>query len=496
MALSISLTKGELAVLDTDAVAVWVTEGELAKQKHLAQIVAAFGDSLVELATLRGFRGKANSVLDVPTLGKLPTRRLVLVGVGAKKNLSSGVALRKYAAVASRVAQNGRAKTLSLVAPGKLTAEGARALAEGCTLGCYRFTKYLTGDRVPKSALSEVALVKTEGRPTAAERRAIDTGAEVAAGVCLARDLVNEPANELTPEAMAQHARAVAKAGKLKIKVLDKAALKKAGMMLHYAVGQGSANEPRFIHMTYVPKRAKKKLVFVGKGITFDSGGLCIKPAGGMEEMKTDMSGAGAIIGLMAAVAAVKPNVEVHGLVAAAENMPDAEAYRPGDVFKSLDGKTVEIINTDAEGRLVLADALAYARGLEPDAIIENSTLTGACMVALGKTCAGFMTHDAGLAKAVNTAATEAGETFWQLPLLSDLRDGLKSSIADLKHTGERWGGAITAGLFLTEFVGDVPYVHCDIAGPSHASKPRGIYPQGGTGVPVLTFLRMIENVR
>ena len=260
--------------------------------------------------------------------------------------------------------------------------------------------------------------------------------------------------------------------------------------------GQGSANEPRFIHMSYVPKRAKKKLVFVGKGMTFDSGGLCIKPAGGMEDMKTDMSGAAAIIGLMAAVAAVKPNVEVHGLVGAAENMPDAAAYRPGDVFKSLDGRTVEIINTDAEGRLVLADALAYAKGLEPDAIIENSTLTGACMVALGKTCAAYMTDDPALAKAVNTAATQAGETFWQLPLLRDLRDGLKSSIADLKHTGERWGGAITAGLFLTEFVGDVPYVHCDIAGPSYASKPRGIYAQGGTGMPVLTFLRMIENVR
>jgi len=494
MALSISLNKGELALLDTDAVAVWVTEGELGKQKQIAPILAAFGDSLLELAKLRGFKGKADSVLDVPTLGKLPAKRVIFIGVGAKRNLNSSIVLRKYAAVASRVAQAGRAKSLSLAGPPKGGAEAVRAISEGCTLGSYRFTKYLTGDRQPKSALEEIVLIKTEGRPTAAERRALDLGGAVGAGVCIARDLVNEPANELTPEAMAQRARSVARAGKLKIKVLDKAAIKKAGMLLHYAVGQGSANEPRFIHMSYVPKRAKKKLVFVGKGLTFDSGGLCIKPAGGMEEMKTDMSGAAAIIGLMAAVAAVKPNVEVHGIVGAAENMPDAEAYRPGDVFKSLDGKTVEIINTDAEGRLVLADALAYAKALEPDAIIENSTLTGACMVALGKTCAGFMTDDAGLAKDVNAAASEAGETFWQLPLLKDLRDGLKSSIADLKHTGERWGGAITAGLFLTEFVGDVPYVHCDIAGPSYASKPRGIYPQGGTGVPVLTFLRIIEN--
>ncbi len=496
MALSISLTKGDLAALETDAVAVWVAEGDLAKQRHISAITDSFGETLLELATLRGFKGKADSVLDVPTFGKLPAKRVLFVGVGAKRNLTSTVALRKYAAIASRAAQAGRAKSLSLATPVKTTPDAVRALAEGCALGTYRFTKYLTGDRQPKSTLAEVALVKTEGRLTVAERRAVDLGVEVAAGVCLARDLVNEPPNELTPEAMAQHARRVSREGKLKIKVLDKPALKKAGMMLHYAVGQGSANEPRFIHMSYVPKRAKKKLVFVGKGMTFDSGGLCIKPAGGMEDMKTDMSGAAAIIGLMAAVAAVKPNVEVHGLVGAAENMPDAAAYRPGDVFKSLDGRTVEIINTDAEGRLVLADALAYAKGLEPDAIIENSTLTGACMVALGKTCAAYMTDDPALAKAVNTAATQAGETFWQLPLLRDLRDGLKSSIADLKHTGERWGGAITAGLFLTEFVGDVPYVHCDIAGPSYASKPRGIYAQGGTGMPVLTFLRMIENVR
>ena len=494
MALSISLTKGEIAALDTDAVAVWVTEGDLEKQKHLAGVIEAFGGALLALATLRGFNGKADSVLDVTTLGKLPAQRLLLVGVGAKRNLASSVALRKYAAIASRAAQNGRAKSLSVVTPVKPTAELLRALAEGSALGSYRFTKYFTGDRKPKSALGSVAFVKTEGRVTAADRRAVELGKEVAAGVCLARDLVNEPPNELTPEAMAQHARAVARAGKLKIKVLDKVGLKKAGMMLLYAVGQGSVNEPRFIHMSYVPKRSKKKLVFVGKGVTFDSGGLCIKPAGGMEEMKTDMAGAAAIIGLMAAVAALKPDVEVHGLVATAENMPDADAYRPGDVFKSLDGKTVEIINTDAEGRLILADALAYAKGLSPDAIIENSTLTGACMVALGKTCAGFMTDDAGLAKEVNVAASQAGETFWQLPLLSDLRDGLKSSIADLKHMGDRWGGAITAGLFLAEFVGDVPYVHCDIAGPSYASKPRGIYPQGGTGVPVLTFLRLIEN--
>ena len=246
--------------------------------------------------------------------------------------------------------------------------------------------------------------------------------------------------------------------------------------------------------MTYKPAgKAKKRLVFVGKGLTFDTGGICIKPAAGMEEMKGDMGGAANVIALMRAVAAVKPNVEVHGLVAAAENMPDGNAYRPGDVFGSLDGKTVEIINTDAEGRLVLADALAYGRALQPDMMLDNATLTGACVVALGPTVSGFFSNRDDLADHFRAAAKSAGEAMWQLPLVEDLRDGLKSDWADIKHMADRWGGSITAALFLREFVGDVPWVHVDIAGPSMANKPYDVYAKGGTGHGVLTYLALID---
>jgi leucyl aminopeptidase len=266
-------------------------------------------------------------------------------------------------------------------------------------------------------------------------------------------------------------------------------------MKLHYAVGQGSTNEPRFIHLSYVPKKKKKKVVFVGKGLTFDSGGLCIKPAPGMGEMKSDMAGAAAVLGLAAAIGVLKPDVELHVLVGAAENMPDGSAYRPADVFGSLDGKTVEIINTDAEGRLVLADALAYAVNLKPDVIVDAATLTGAALVALGKTCSAYYATDEMLATTLEASAREAGEAFWRMPLLDELAEQLKSDVADLKHTGDRYGGSITAALFLREFVGKVPWVHCDIAGPVLAERARGIYPKGATGHAVLTFLSFVERL-
>jgi leucyl aminopeptidase len=248
------------------------------------------------------------------------------------------------------------------------------------------------------------------------------------------------------------------------------------------------------VHMSWTPANAKRRLVFVGKGITFDSGGLSIKPAAGMGEMKHDMSGAANIVGLMQIVGALKPNVEVHGIFAAAENMPDGASYRPGDVWKSLDGRSVEIINTDAEGRLVLADALAYARTLEPDVLLDNATLTGACVVALGNSCSGWYASNEASAEEFSAAVKASGEQMWRLPLLEDLKDQLKSECADLKHHGDRWGGSITAALFLREFVGSVPrWIHCDIAGPGMGDRVRGWDPKGGTGHGVLTFLSVID---
>lgn len=490
MPLSVQTTSGDATALAVDLLVVFAHEGALDKQQPLRDVDRALGGALLAHAKSADFTGKAEQSLDVLGFGKLKAKRVMVIGLGDKKKADTA-ALRAYAASAARAANGAGAKSLAVALPD--TATDLRVVAEGVGLGAYRFTKYFTGDRVPKKALQDVKLVVQKA--AAADKKTIALGLAVADAVCIARDAVNEPPNELYPEAMAQLARKIAKKGKLKITVFDKKQIAQKGMKLHYAVGQGSTHEPRFIHMVYAPKKkAKKKLVFVGKGLTFDSGGLCIKPAPGMGEMKSDMGGAAAVLGLMAAVASVRPNVEVHGIIGAAENMPDGSAYRPGDIFGSLAGKTVEIINTDAEGRLVLADALAYASKLKPDLIVDAATLTGACVVALGKTCSAYYTADDAVAKQMETAVAGAGENFWRMPLLEDLREQLKSDVADLKHTGDRWGGSISAALFLREFVEGAAWMHCDIAGPVLFDRARGVYPKGGTGHPVLSFLHLVEN--
>jgi leucyl aminopeptidase len=495
MPVELQLVSSDALGTDADLLAIPLLQGTVEKQKLVTALDAKLGGGLLALIKKAEFSGKYEQSLEIPTLGRVGPGRVLLYGLGQKRDLAEA-RLRAAISAMARTATATGVKHLAIALPDGGGGNLLRAVAEGAVLGAYRFTKYFTGDRQPKESLELVSLFRPGPRPTATERRALELGRAVGDAVCLARDAVNEPPNELYPEKLAEMARELARAAKLKIQVLDKQGLADAGMKLHYAVGQGSAHEPRLIHMTYAPKGAKRRIVFVGKGLTFDSGGLCIKPAPGMGEMKSDMGGAAAVLGLMQAIAAVRPNVEVHGIIGAAENMPDGAAYRPGDVFGSLDGKTVEIINTDAEGRLVLADALTYAVRLEPELIVDAATLTGACIVALGKTCSGYYATNDKLAAQLEAAAREAGEAFWRLPLLDELKDQLKSDIADLKHTGERWGGSITAALFLQEFVAGVPWIHCDVAGPVLADRAKGIYPKGGTGHPVLTFLRFVENLR
>ncbi len=492
--MQIELAVSDVSRVDADILVIPVAEGVLAKQRSFAALDQALGGAVGRLAAAEEFQGKAEQTMDLVTLGKLRAPRVVLVGIGHRRG-ADPAALRSYAAVAARAANAAKARSMALELPDRTAGADLRPVAEGLVLGAYRFTKYLTGDRAPKQALDRVTVLRREGKTTASERQAIGVGAAVGEAVAMARDAVNEPANELTPAALAALAVRIGKTHQLAVSVLDKKGILAKGMKLHYAVGQGSANEPRFVHLVYKPKRrARARLVFVGKGLTFDSGGLSIKPANGMGEMKSDMGGAAAVLGLMAAVGAIEPAVEVHGIVAAAENMPDGAAYRPGDVFGSLDGKTVEIVNTDAEGRLVLADALTYAARLEPDLIVDAATLTGACIVALGKTCTGYFATSEALARKLERAAARAGEQVWRLPLADDQRDQLKSDVADLKHTGERWGGAITAALFLREFTAGRPWIHCDIAGPALSDRAVGVVPKGGTGHGVLTFLELVES--
>ncbi len=459
----------------------------------------ALGVSFARLLKKEEFKGKKDQQLSTATFGKVNAARLVLIGLGDVAKLGPGD-IRTFAAKAARIANSDKSRRLVLGVPAGL--EGRlREVVEGLELGAYRFTKYMTGDRKPKSELTQVTICLLGDTPANAKSR-VDQGLAVAAGVNLSRDLSNEPPNVLYPETFAAAAQAMAKETGLKVQVFDYKEIQKRNMRLLQAVGQGSEHKPVMVHFSYVPAGApsaspstRRRLVFVGKGITFDSGGISIKPASGMGEMKHDMSGAANIVGLMQIVARLKPNVEVHGIFAAAENMPDGNAYRPGDIWSSLDGKSVEIVNTDAEGRLILADALAYAKTLEPDLLVDNATLTGACVVALGTSCSGWYASNEATAEEFQGAVKNSGEVMWRLPILEDLKDQLKSDCADIKHTGDRYGGSITATLFLREFIGSVQnWVHCDIAGPAMGDRTRGWDPKGGTGHGVLTFLDLVER--
>jgi leucyl aminopeptidase len=462
---------------------------------ELKELDARFDGAMSVLARREEFKGKREQMLRVPTLGRMAARTVILLGLGERDAKGPSAAdVRAFAGRAARAVSAEKAGSLFLVLPGGMDSY-LRYVAEGLALGSYRFTKYLTGDRKPKEHLARVTVVASRKVVNDAKAQ-VDLGLRIAAAVNLSRDLSNEPPNELPPIALARAAQDVAKDHKLKVVVFDKKEIQRRGMHLLYAVGQGSSMDPRFVHLSYIPaKKAKKRLVFVGKGITFDSGGISIKPAAGMGEMKHDMSGAGNMVGLMAAVAALAPAVEVHAIMACAENMPDGNAYRPGDVFGSLDGKTVEIVNTDAEGRLVLADALAYARELKPDLLVNNATLTGAALVALGSGCSAFYATSEEAATKFTAAVKHAGEAMWRMPLIEELREAMRSDVADIKHTGDRYGGSITGALFLREFIGDVKnFIHADIAGPAMTDRAFGWNPKGATGHGVLTYLALVES--
>lgn len=449
----------------------------------------ALGGALVRAVRDEEFKAKKGATFEIGGQGRVKAARVVLVGLGEEK--PGAAAWRLVGVKAGRVA-SGR-KSLAVVARTEAV-ESLQALAEGIATGAYRYLRYLTGSRKPKRTLSR-ATVLVPHTPTPEARAAIERGETIARSVNLVRDLVNCPANDLTATDLGNIAQAEAKTAGVFCKVYDKKAIEKLGMPLLLAVNRGSTEEPRFIHLTYLPdgKGRFPRVVFVGKGLTFDSGGLCLKTAEGMAEMKIDMAGAAVTLGAVVAAARLRLPVEVHGVIASTDNMSGGNAYRPGDVFPSRDGKTVEIINTDAEGRLLLADALAYARELKPTYLVDHATLTGACMIALGSYRAGLFCNDRELLKRYEAAAERGGEAFWHMPLDEALRDQLKSPIADLKHTGARYGGAITAALFLNEFVGKSRWVHLDIAGPAHLEKSHEIHPKGATGFGVRTAVAFLE---
>ena len=476
--------------------------GGYAEEQRLPSPVAALDRALKgllsEVLRTEKFNGKPEQIAYVHTAGRLPAKRVLVVGLGRRKELDAE-RVRRAAAAAVRRSRDLGAKVVStaLLGDGLSPKVSAQALAEGALLGTYTFDRYKREKN--EKAVEELRVVDPERRQEAAIKDGLRLGELFASAACFARDLVNEPANQVTPTYLAKVATQIAKDGRLRLKVYERADCQKLGMGAYLGVAQGSQEPPKFIHLTYAPRgRARRKIAIVGKGITFDSGGLDLKTADGMRTMKDDMSGAAAVLAIMRSLPALGLPLEVHGLIAATENMPSGTAQRPGDIVRAMNGTTIEIGNTDAEGRLTLADALAYAvKEVKPQEVIDLATLTGAIVVALGNLCSGVMWNDKPLADRVLAAAEAAGERMWPLPLIDEYKELLKSDVADLNNVGPRGGGALTAGIFLREFAGSTPWVHLDIAGTAFTEKDLPLGPKGGTGVGVRTLLTyLMEEAR
>ena len=456
-------------------------------------LVPGSGAVDVDLAHLRarGFEARVGDTLTLPGEGDTT---IVVVGLGDRDEVDADVIRRASGALVRAASKRTSLASHVLDAVDAADAPAAaQAAAEGSHLASYRFTRFKSDPKA--STLESVTIVGRGGKRVAA---AVERGNAVAEAVALARDLVNTPPGDLVPSMLAKAAADVAERVGLTVEVIDEKQAKKLGLGGLVGVGQGSDNPPRLVKLTYEPtKPARTTLALVGKGITFDSGGLSIKPADGMMTMKNDMGGAAAVLAAMSALPAIQPAARVHGYLCIAENMPSGRAIRPGDVLRISNGTTVEVLNTDAEGRLVLADGLASAVRDGADAIVDLATLTGACVVALGDKVAGRMGNHDAFGEQVQDAADRAGESVWPLPLPKEYRKLIDSDVADIKNiSGGRYGGALVAGLFLQEFVDGTPWVHLDIAGPVTTGEDRGYEVKGATGFAVRTLIELISTFR
>ncbi|HJT37230.1 MAG TPA: leucyl aminopeptidase [Actinomycetota bacterium] len=492
-----SVSKGTAKDAKCDVLVVPVYEGlKLGPGAKDAQ--DALGTSLKELAEHvpvagdpgKQFSGELRDAILVQTLGKLPAKQVLFVGLGPEGDVNTAT-IRRAAAIAAR--RVGGGKSVATTVPQAIpdVNEAVRAFVEGFLLASYRYLRYRAERDTRPNRVETVQLLAAKGWEPKSVKRAMDHAAAVAEGTNLARDLTNTPASDKSPESLAQEARKMGRNG-LKVKVLTEKELADKGFGGILGVGRGSPKPPRLIELRYDPPGAKRTIAFVGKGITFDSGGINLKPSdSGIDWMKMDMGGGGAVLGAMHAIAKLKPKVAVHAYVATSENMPDGNALRPGDVITQYGGKTVEIGNTDAEGRLVMADAIVYAKERGADVVVDVATLTGAMVVALGQKMFGVIGEPRSEVQKVLDAAERAGEPAWEMPLNRDYLELMKSDIADLRNVSSRnvGGGAITAALFLKEFAGDTPWVHIDIAGPAKADEDHFENPKWATGAGVRTLV-------
>ncbi len=504
--MKVELTGAAPAEIEAGLLAVGVFEEDAARAPGgvVRDLDRALDGHLARAAKEERFQGKPDQLLLLHTLGRLPAARVALLGLGpragAREIAAAGFErLRMAAGKAARAAAKAGASRMAIAWPEELDPAGAaQAAAEGALLGAYRFERYKTKKR-EEAGLRALALALPGGAKQNGEvQRAARRGERVAAAVAWARDLVNEAPMHCTPSRLARAAQELAREAGLRCEVRGPKEIAALGMGMFLGVARGSAEEPRLVKVSWLPKGSRARpLVLVGKAITFDSGGLSLKPTESMVTMNGDMAGSAAVLAAMSLVPELAPPFPVHALLGACENMPGGRAYKPSDVLTAYNGKTVEVTNTDAEGRLVLGDVLSWAVDtLDPAAVVDVATLTGACVVALGNYTVGTFGPDGPALRAVLDAARASGEDFWHMPLTEAVKDTLQSDVADMKNTGERWGGAISAAHFLREFTAGAPWAHLDIAGPSHSSKERGYVGKGGTGVGVRTLVELVRAWR
>ncbi len=494
----IQVLKDDLSRHKTQAAVLINFEGEAKILGVGQEFYSKAGGQIARVIDLGDFKGKNGELSLHYTEDGCLVKRVIIVGMGKRKDLSLERIREGFARAAQKV-RSLRLDEFSLSLDfgnlGLPIESVAEAAVEGVILGLYTYLPYKTVEEDNKQKISSLNIY-TGNNDLKKVREAVKGAEVVAQAVCFARDLVSAPANEMTPSILAERAKSSLRQKDTKVSVLNKEDMKKLGMNALLGVARGSHEPPRMIVIKYTGgKKSAKPVVLVGKGITFDSGGISIKPAENMDRMKTDMAGGAAVIAIIKAVSELGFGMNLVGIVPATENLPGGNAYKPGDILKSLSGKTIEVVNTDAEGRVILADALAYACRFKPGVIIDLATLTGACIVALGDHVIGMMGTAEDVKKGILRAADVTGEKTWELPLGEIYDDLIKSDVADYKNSGGRAGGAITAAAFLQKFVGDCPWVHLDIAGPSWLEKDRPYIPKGASGVGVRLLVRLFRDL-
>jgi leucyl aminopeptidase len=506
--MKIQLREGTISEIKTDAIQIRVFEDETHLDKPSVEVDNALDGYISQLIDDGEITGRKGEVTFLHTMGRIPTERIVIVGFGKIANLNLDI-FRENSAEVARFLNRKKLNNVTSTPYanediGISYADSVQAITEGTLLGLYKFLKR-KGNRKNDSNghegddFKELTLIhdwNNEGEETRTEsEQGISRGNIIAQSTILARDLINEPANHLTPTGMATAALTSAQNSALDCTILEQPEMESLGMGALLGVARGSHQPPKFIILTYVgDPDSDQTMCFLGKGITFDTGGISLKQAANMGAMKGDMGGGAAVIGALTAIGQLKPKINVTGIVAATENMPGGNATKPGDVLTAMNGKTIEVENTDAEGRLVLADALSYAQTMNYSPLIDVATLTGAARVALGTVCSAIMGNNQPLIDEVISAGKIAGEIYWQLPLFDEYKEQIKSETADIKNSGGAAAGAITAGKFLEEFAEDTPWVHLDIAATSMSGQEKGERVKGATGVAVRTLTNFALN--